>query len=60
MTIETVNKKFEKWNLEVARKLAREDSLERVYFSSQRRILQLKREMNKSPIPNTHLKAINY
>jgi len=48
MTNETGNKKFEKWNMEIARKINQEDSLERVYFSGQRKILQLKREMNKS------------
>lgn len=52
MTIDTGNKKFEKWNLEVARKIDRENSLERVYFSSQRKILQLKREMNKGTSRN--------
>ena len=49
MTNETGNKKFEKWNMEIARKINQEDSLERVYFSGQRKILQLKREMNERP-----------
>ena len=48
MTNETGNKKFEKWNMEIARKINQEDSLERVYFSGQRKILQLKREMNQN------------
>ena len=49
MTNDTGNKKFEKWNMEIARKINQEDSLERVYFSGQRKILQLKREMNERP-----------
>lgn len=48
MTNKTGNKNFEEWNLEIARKINQEDSLERVYFSGQRKILQLKREMNKN------------
>jgi len=48
MTNETGNKKFEKWDLEIARKTNQDDSLEGVFFSDQRKILQLKREMNKN------------
>jgi len=46
MTDKAGNKHLEKWNQEIYRKLNREDGLERVYFSGQRKILQLKREMN--------------
>lgn len=58
MTVETGNQNIAKWNLEIARKINREDSLERVYFSGQHKILQLKREMNDDSSRKTHLQII--
>ncbi len=56
MANETGNKISAKWDLEVIRKINREDSLEGFYFSGQRKILQLKMEMKNNTCRNTRHK----
>jgi len=52
MANEIKNQDVDKWALDVFRKIDTENNLEHVYFSSQRKLLHLKREMKKNSIRN--------
>jgi len=52
MANEIRNQDFEKWALDITRKVNKENNLENVYFTSQRKLLHLKQEMRKTLIRN--------
>ena len=52
MANEIKNQDIEKWALDITRKVNKENNLENVYFTSQRKILHLKQKMRKTLIRN--------
>jgi hypothetical protein len=58
MTDQTGKNNIERWNLELAKKINAEDNLERVYFSGQQKMVQLKKKMNTNSNRNTHLNIV--
>lgn len=52
MANEIKNQEIEKWALDVTRKVNKENDLENVYFSSQKKLLLLKQKMRPQKTPN--------
>jgi len=52
MANEIRNQDIEKWALDITRKVNKENNLENVYFTSQRKLLHLKQKMRKTLIRN--------
>ena len=52
MANEIKSQDIEKWALDITRKVTKENNLENVYFTSQRKLLHLKQKMRKPLIRN--------